>query len=37
MKIKDHYYLYVAEETKIIQLKRIRKPLNLWSSRNCRR
>ena len=27
MKIKDHYYLYVAEETRVIRLKRIRKPL----------
>jgi glucose/arabinose dehydrogenase len=27
VKIKDHYYLYVAEETKVIRLKRVRKPL----------
>ena len=26
-KIKDIYYLYIAEETKVVRLKRIRKPL----------
>ena len=26
MRIKDNYYLYVAEETKVIRLKRTHKP-----------